>query len=57
VRATININDGLLAELKELAHARRGPLREVVDTTLRLGLAAAPAAIKPPKLPAFPVGI
>jgi hypothetical protein len=57
MRTTININDALLAELKEQARSRWRPLRQVVDETLRRGLAAPEPAGKPVKLPQFDVGI
>lgn len=57
MRTTINISDAILAELKERARARRRPLREVVDETLKRGLAASGGSRRKINLPSFDVGI
>jgi hypothetical protein len=40
VRTTLNINDATLKALREQAHASGRPFKEVVEETLKLGLAA-----------------
>ena len=44
VRTTINISDGILAELRERARQRRRPFREIVEETIQRGLSATPPA-------------
>lgn len=46
MRTTLNISDGILAEVRELARQRKRPLREVLEETLQRGLSAAK---QPPK--------
>lgn len=41
MRTTINISDGILSELREIARKRRRPFREIVEETLQKGLGAA----------------
>ena len=57
MRTTININDAILSELKDIARQRRRPLREVVDETLKRGLAASIPTGKAVTLPKFDIGI
>lgn len=38
MRTTINISDGILSELRELARQRRRPFREIVEETIQRGL-------------------
>lgn len=57
MRTTINISDAILAELKERARSRRRPLREIVDETLKRGLAAPGGTRRKANLPTFDVGI
>lgn len=38
MRTTINISDGILAEVRELARQRKRPFREVLEETLQRGL-------------------
>jgi hypothetical protein len=40
MRTTLTLDDDIAAKLRELAHRRRVPFREVVNTVLRRGLAA-----------------
>lgn len=40
MRTTINISDGILAEVRELARQRKRPLREVLEEVLQRGLSA-----------------
>ena len=47
MRTTININDATLRELRQRAAATGRPLREIVDTSLKLGLTQLSAP--PPK--------
>jgi hypothetical protein len=44
MRTTINISDGLLSELRELARRQRRPFREIVEETIQRGLGAEPAS-------------
>lgn len=41
MRTTINISDGILNELRELARQRRRPFREILEETIQRGLGAA----------------
>jgi mRNA-degrading endonuclease RelE of RelBE toxin-antitoxin system len=41
MRTTINISDGILSELRELARQRRRPFREILEETLQRGLGTA----------------
>lgn len=45
VRTTLTIDDGVFAELRELAHGSGVPFKRVVDRVLRAGI---DAARKPP---------
>ena len=38
MRTTINISDGLLAELRQIARQRKRPFRKVLEETLQRGL-------------------
>jgi len=40
VRTTLTLDDDVAAKLRELAHRRRVPFKEVVNAVLRRGLAA-----------------
>ncbi|MDL5054787.1 hypothetical protein QQ056_14705 [Oscillatoria laete-virens NRMC-F 0139] len=40
MRTTINISDGILSELRELARKRGRPFREIVEETIQRGLGA-----------------
>jgi hypothetical protein len=40
VRTTLTLDDDVAVKLRELAHRRRIPFKEVVNTVLRRGLAA-----------------
>lgn len=40
MRTTINISDGVLAEVRELARQRKRPFREVLEEALQRGLSA-----------------
>ncbi len=40
VRTTLTLDDDVAAKLRELAHRRRVPFKEVVNSVLRRGLAA-----------------
>ena len=42
MRTTINISDGILSELRELARRRGKPFREVLEETIQRGLGATP---------------
>jgi len=42
MRTTINISDGILSELRELARQRRRPFREVLEETIQRGLGVTP---------------
>lgn len=41
MRTTINISDGILSDLRELARQRRRPFREILEETIQRGLGAA----------------
>jgi hypothetical protein len=41
MRTTINISDGVLSELRELARQKGRPFREIVEETIQRGLGAA----------------
>jgi predicted transcriptional regulator len=59
MRTTINISDGILSELRELARKRRRPFREIVEETLQKGLGAATPSSdgKPVRIATHRVGI
>lgn len=58
MRTTINISDGILSELRELARQRRRPFREVLEETLQRGLGATqPAARKRARIQTYRVGV
>lgn len=57
VRTTINISDGILAEVRELARQRRRPFREVLEETVQRGLSAGEAPRKRIRLLTHRVGI
>lgn len=40
MRTTINISDGILSELREIARRRGRPFREIVEETIQRGLGA-----------------
>jgi hypothetical protein len=48
MRTTLTIDEDVAAKLRELAHRRKLPFKEVVNAVLRRGLAAqAPRAVSP----------
>ena len=58
MRTTINISDGILSELRELARQRRRPFREVLEETIQRGLGATPPpARKRARIQTYRVGI
>jgi len=57
MRTTINISDGLLAEVRELARRRQRPFREVFEEVLQRGLGAEAAPREPVSLITHAVGI
>jgi hypothetical protein len=60
MRTTINISDGILSELREIARRRRRPFREIVEETLQNGLSATSSPStqsKPVRLRTHRVGI
>jgi predicted transcriptional regulator len=44
MRTTVDISDGLLNELRELARKRGRPFREILEETIQRGLRATPAS-------------
>jgi len=56
VRTTINISDGILAELREMARQRKRPFREVLEEVLQRGLGAGPLPRKRVRLLTHRVG-
>lgn len=48
MRTTLTIDDDLMARLKEEAHRRRVPFRDVVNAALRRALGGATAPRRPP---------
>ena len=58
VRTTINISDGILSELHELARQRRRPFREILEETIQRGLSAStPSSVKPVSIQTHRLGI
>ena len=57
MRTTIDINDALLAELRQRAAESGRPFRKVLEETLQIGLAGNSKATRKPKLVTYPVGI
>ena len=57
MRTTLNINDALLRELRELARQRKRSMREVIEETLRIGLSATESPNKAVRIKPFDVGI
>lgn len=58
MRTTINISDGILSELRELARQRRRPFREILEETLQRGLGATqPPARKRARIQTHRVGV
>lgn len=58
MRTTINISDGILSELRELARQRRRPFREILEETIQRGLGAPQQpARKRARIRTFRVGI
>lgn len=57
MRTTIDINDALLAELRQRAAETGRPFRKVVEETLQIGLAGKAQSGKKPRLITYPVGI
>jgi hypothetical protein len=57
MRTTINISDALLAELKARASERGRTFREILEETLRLGLAAAKGGRSQFRVKSHPLGL
>jgi hypothetical protein len=59
MRTTLNINDGLLEELRELARSEKLPMTKVVERTLRRGLSKGSAVGSgyQPQMSTYEVGI
>jgi hypothetical protein len=59
MRTTLNISDGLLEELRELARTEKLPMTKVVEKTLRRGLSkgADPDSRYQPQMRTYEVGI
>jgi hypothetical protein len=57
MRTTINISDGILAEVRELARQRKRPVREILEEVLQRGLSAGKASREPVRLVTHRVGI
>jgi hypothetical protein len=57
MRTTIDINDALLAELRQRAAKTGQPFRKVVEEILQIGLAGQAKATRKPRLKTYPVGI
>ncbi len=57
MRTTLDINDATLADLRKRAASSKRPLRQVIEETLQLGLAAKPEARRPVRIPTYPVGV
>lgn len=49
MRTTVTLDEDLAARLKELAHRRRAPFKDVINDVIRRGLAAAdePGTVQP----------
>ena len=57
MRTTINISDGLLEEVRELARQRNRPFREVLEEVLQRGLSDVTAPRERVRILTYPVGI
>jgi hypothetical protein len=59
MRTTLNISDGLLEELRELARIEKLPMTKVVEKTLRRGLSKGldPGSGYQPQMRTYEVGI
>jgi hypothetical protein len=57
MRTTINISEGILHELRELARQRQRPFREIIEETLQRGLGVPADSPQPVTLKTFPIGI
>lgn len=57
MRTTLDISDATLSELRKRAAESNRPLRQMVEETLQLGLAAKPEARQPVRVPTYPVGV
>lgn len=57
MRTTINISDGILAEVRELARRRKRPFRQILEEVLQHGLSASKLPGKPVRLLTHRVGI
>ena len=59
VRATLNINDALLDELKTRARVEQRPMTKVIEEALQKGLAQKPTGSTqhPKQIKTYPVGI
>ena len=57
MRTTINISDGILAEVRELARQRMRPFREVLEEVLQRGLSVGEIPRKRVRLRTHRVGI
>lgn len=56
MRTTLTLEDDLASRLKELAHERDVPFKQVVNETIRQGLEGAEAR-EPYELPTFDMGV
>lgn len=57
MRTTINISDGILAEVRELARQRKRPVREILEEVIQRGLSAGNVPPEPVRLLTRRVGI
>ena len=57
MRTTLTLDTDLWMRLKELAEERSVSFEEILNSTLRAGLAAAPPAVRPFKVRAKPMGV
>lgn len=57
MRTTLTLDTDLWMRLKELAEERSVSFKEILNSTLRAGLAAAPPAVRPFKVRARPMGV
>ncbi len=57
MRTTLDISDATLDALRSRASSSKRPLRQVVEETLQLGLAAKREPSRPVRVPTFSVGV
>lgn len=57
MRTTLTLDTDIWMRLKELAEERSVSFKEILNSTLRVGLAAAPPAVRPFKVRARPMGV